>query len=37
MLDELASLQRNIDHIKTIMSRQQSQAKATLGVLETVW
>ena len=36
MLDELASLQRNIDHIKTIVSRQQSQVKATLGVLETV-
>jgi signal transduction histidine kinase len=36
ILDELASLQRNIDHIKTIVSRQQSQAKATLGVLETV-
>ena len=36
MLDELASLQRNIDHIKTIISRQQSQVKATLGVLETV-
>jgi signal transduction histidine kinase len=36
MLDELASLQRNIDHIKTIISRQQSQAKATLGVVEPV-
>ena len=36
MLDELASLQRNIDHIKTIVSRQQAQVKATLGVLETV-
>jgi signal transduction histidine kinase len=36
MLAELSSLQRNIDHIKTIVSRQQSQAKATVGVLETV-
>jgi signal transduction histidine kinase len=36
MLDELASLQRNIDHIKTIVTRQQSQAKAAFGVLESV-
>jgi signal transduction histidine kinase len=36
MLTELASMQRNVDHIKTIVSRQQSQAKATLGVLESV-
>ena len=36
MLSELSSLQRNVDHIKAIISRQQTQAKDTLGVLETV-
>ena len=36
MLAELSSLQGNIDHIKSIVSRQQSQVKATLGVLEDV-
>ena len=33
---ELASLQRNIDHIKVVVGRQQGQAKAALGVLESV-
>jgi C4-dicarboxylate-specific signal transduction histidine kinase len=33
---ELASLQRNIEHIKVVVGRQQGQAKAALGVLESV-
>jgi signal transduction histidine kinase len=33
---ELESLQRNVDHIKVIVSRQQDLAKAQVGVVETV-
>jgi signal transduction histidine kinase len=36
ILDELTSLQRNIDHIKIVVARQQAQVKATIGVEETV-
>jgi signal transduction histidine kinase len=36
ILAELASLQRNIEHIKVVVGRQQGQAKAALGVLESV-
>jgi signal transduction histidine kinase len=36
LLSELSSLQRNIDHIKEVIGRQQGQAKAALGVLESV-
>ena len=36
IVNELASLQRNIDHIKVVVARQQGQAKAALGVLESV-
>jgi signal transduction histidine kinase len=36
ILTELASLQQNIDHIKAVVGRQQGQAKAALGVLESV-
>ncbi len=36
ILDELTSLQRNIDHIKTVVARQQAQVKAAIGVVEAV-
>ncbi len=36
ILDELTSLQRNIDHIKTVVARQQAQVKAVIGVVEAV-
>jgi signal transduction histidine kinase len=36
ILDELTSLQRNIDHIKTVVARQQAQVKASIGVVEAV-
>jgi two-component system sensor kinase FixL len=36
MLKELSSLQQNIDHIKAVVSRQQAQAKAAIGVVESV-
>ncbi len=36
ILTELKALQKNIDHIKIIVSRQQSQAKNAVGVIETL-
>ena len=36
ILEELTSLQRNIDHIKTVVARQQAQVKASIGVVEAV-
>jgi signal transduction histidine kinase len=36
MLKELESLQKNVDHIKVIVSRQQAQARSSLGVVEDV-
>jgi signal transduction histidine kinase len=36
MLSELQSLQRNVDHIKTIVRQQQTHAKTMVGVLETM-
>ncbi len=36
IIAELSSLQRNIDHIKVVVARQQGQAKAALGVVESV-
>ena len=36
ILDELTSLQRNIDHIKSVVARQQDQVKAVIGVVESV-
>lgn len=36
LMSELRSLQQNVDHIKTIVTRQQQQAKTTVGVAESV-
>jgi signal transduction histidine kinase len=36
ILEELTCLQRNIDHIKTVVARQQGQVKAAIGVVEAV-
>src|SRR5262249_44039602 len=36
LLEELAHLQKNIDHVKAVVSRQQAQAKTAIGVVESV-
>jgi signal transduction histidine kinase len=36
IVSELESLQSNVDHIKAVITRQQSQAKQALGVVESV-
>jgi signal transduction histidine kinase len=36
ILQELESLQKNVDHIKVIVARQQAHAKTTVGLVETV-
>jgi signal transduction histidine kinase len=36
MLSELVGVQRNIDHIKTIVSQQQTNAKTLVSVVETI-